>query len=88
MLINIGPEWVWIKGYYEMAKLEFDGQVGIENEFDVVPFYEELLKNKYRGLPELTNENGIYCRDSCSTQAWSAATYLEYFYRKANLVNK
>ena len=51
-----------------------------KEELNLYNLLNELEKNEYKGLPELTNENGSYCYDSCSSQAWSAATYLEYFY--------
>ena len=37
----------------------------------------EASTNYWRGLPELTNKDGEYCKDSCRTQAWSAASILE-----------
>eukprot|EP00835_Amoeboradix_gromovi_P004743 NODE_390_length_9461_cov_0.447768.p1 type:complete len:1212 gc:universal NODE_390_length_9461_cov_0.447768:6751-3116(-) len=72
-----GPEWTWLKGYYMMALLNVN-----KDDLDIQPYVDELEKNKYKGLPELTNENGGYCKDSCSTQAWSTATILEYYFRK------
>ena len=37
----------------------------------------ELETSHWAGLPELTNENGAYCKDSCRTQAWSMSCVLE-----------
>lgn len=38
---------------------------------------EHIREDKWKGLPELTNENGAYCHDSCDTQAWSTSTILD-----------
>lgn len=38
----------------------------------------QIEKDGWRGLPELTNENGGYCHDSCRTHAWSAGTLLDF----------
>jgi glycogen debranching enzyme len=39
---------------------------------------KHLEQDVWRGLPELTNENGVFCKDSCPTQAWSASTLLDF----------
>eukprot|EP00834_Sanchytrium_tribonematis_P001504 NODE_37_length_35953_cov_1.028037.p17 type:complete len:109 gc:universal NODE_37_length_35953_cov_1.028037:9267-9593(+) len=88
MPTNVGPEWVWVKGYYEMAKFQLQAMLRQDIEIDLQIYNNELAKNEYRGLPELTNEDGSYCYDSCSTQAWSGATLLEFFHKKYKLENK
>ena len=41
---------------------------------------EHVDQSPWRGLTELTNENGEYCSFSSPTQAWSFATLLEILY--------
>jgi len=36
-----------------------------------------LDTSPWAALPELTNENGAECRDSCPSQAWSFSTTLD-----------
>ncbi|KDR65730.1 hypothetical protein GALMADRAFT_81520 [Galerina marginata CBS 339.88] len=83
-----GPEWGWPLGYFLRAYLYFDTRVGQgkEDPTQTLHYLHELLleprrhveKDAWRGLPELTNENGSFCRDSCNTQAWSASTLLDF----------
>ncbi|KAF9557321.1 glycoside hydrolase family 13 protein [Agrocybe pediades] len=83
-----GPEWGWPLGFFLRAYLHFDTRVGMgkEDKKQTLHYLHELLlpakahvqKDPWRGLPELTNENGAFCHDSCPTQAWSASTLLDF----------
>ncbi|XP_067892976.1 glycogen debranching enzyme isoform X1 [Heterodontus francisci] len=83
-----GPEWLWPVGYFLRAKLHFakllEGQLYEDTIYLVKNVlshhYDYLEKSPWKGLPELTNENGGYCPFSCETQAWSIATILEVLY--------
>lgn len=65
-----GPEWIWPRGYYLRAELKI-GQaenrpiLEMKNEIqrNISLLKEHLAASPWRGLPELTNENGAPCRD-------------------------
>ncbi|XP_041133692.1 glycogen debranching enzyme-like isoform X1 [Polyodon spathula] len=83
-----GPEWLWPVGYFLRAKLYFARKLGTEAYNNTVKLVKNVLSRHYvhlersswKGLPELTNENGQYCPFSCESQAWSIATVLEVLY--------
>ncbi|XP_048448186.1 glycogen debranching enzyme, partial [Rhincodon typus] len=83
-----GPEWLWPLGYFLRAKLQFSKMMDQDLYEDtkylvkniLSRHYDYLEKSPWKGLPELTNENGGYCPFSCETQAWSLATILEVLY--------
>ncbi|XP_028588602.2 glycogen debranching enzyme isoform X2 [Podarcis muralis] len=83
-----GPEWLWPIGYFLRAKLYFSKLIGPEIYAKTVYLiknalsrhYVHLERSPWKGLPELTNENGQYCPFSCETQAWSIAVILEVLY--------
>ena len=74
-----GPEWVWPSGFYLISKIKFNNDEEIFNNLckKLIPFEVYIQKDKWSGLPELTNKNGSYCEGSCPTQAWSIATIIE-----------
>ncbi|KAJ8515736.1 hypothetical protein ONZ45_g6896 [Pleurotus djamor] len=83
-----GPEWGWPLGYFLRAYLHFDTLVGegASNPQTTLHYLHRILlaprnhiqNDPWAGLPELTNANGEYCRDSCNTQAWSSSTILDF----------
>ncbi|XP_070513892.1 glycogen debranching enzyme isoform X3 [Cardiocondyla obscurior] len=84
-----GPEWVWPMGYFLRARLHFASLIDdkdalhhtVESTETIISrHFIEASTNHWRGLPELTNKDGSYCKDSCRTQAWSASVMLEVLY--------
>jgi hypothetical protein len=85
-LIFSFKEWLWPVGFFLRARLYFAREVGGEAELRrtaantrslLARHFVELQNSPWRGLPELTNRDGAYCRDSCRTQAWSMGCLLE-----------
>ena len=68
------------EGSVEGAGGDSVGGAGGDSEFYnkvLAPHRAMISSGPYRGLAELTNRNGEFCRGSCPTQAWSAACLLE-----------
>ena len=77
-----GPEWVWLYGYYVMAKHQTKVKQGKTTNpaytLSILSNHMQMIHNsRWRSLPELTNDNGSFCHGSCVSQAWSIATLLE-----------
>jgi glycogen debranching enzyme len=83
-----GPEWGFPLGWFLTAWLRFDRLAGtgptsggsatahhVSNI--LLRLRSHIDTDPWRGLPELCNDNGSYCSDSCNTQAWSASTILD-----------
>ncbi|KAF5317624.1 hypothetical protein D9758_018222 [Tetrapyrgos nigripes] len=85
-----GPEWGWPLGFFLRAYLDFDSRVGAGKEDKdvtlhhlhtlLLPSRNHIQTDPWAGIPELTNEKGQYCRDSCNTQAWSSSTLLDFLH--------
>jgi len=83
-----GPEWLWPVGYFLRAKLYFAKILGPEVLQETLCFIQSYIvkhqlhleESPWCGLPELTNSNGSFCKDSCPIQAWSHGTLLDLLY--------
>ena len=85
-----GPEWVWPSGFYIISKMIFndnEDEIFINLCKRLIPFETYILKNRWSGLPELTNKDGAFCQGSCPTQAWSIATLIEAINELAHKYN-
>lgn len=86
-----GPEWLWPIGFYLRARLHFSklnnclDETVAETWSILTKHLHKIETSHWRGLPELTNENGAFCRDSCHTQAWSMSCVLETLHDLENL---
>ncbi|KAJ3594817.1 hypothetical protein NHX12_004122 [Muraenolepis orangiensis] len=68
--------------YHQGPKLgeeEYQSTVRLVKHF-LSRHYTHLERSPWKGLPELTNEDGQFCPFSCETQAWSVATIMEVLY--------
>ncbi|XP_028289153.1 glycogen debranching enzyme-like [Parambassis ranga] len=83
-----GPEWLWPVGYFLRAKLYFAKKLGGETYDRTVDLVKNILshhaahldRSPWKGLPELTNENGQHCPFSCESRSTSIAAVLEVMY--------
>lgn len=82
---------MWPVGFYLRARLIFASannalkKTVANTKIVLSKHFTELQTSPWRGLPELTNKDGAYCKDSCRTQAWSMSCILEViFHLKTN----
>ncbi|KAJ1607173.1 glycogen debranching enzyme Gdb1p [Cryptosporidium canis] len=87
-----GPEWVWPMGHFLIAKYllvkeKNEKVIGTEKatKFAIsetmkhlINHRNHLISDQWGSLPELTNDNGTLCKDSCFAQAWSIGTILHF----------
>ena len=75
-------------GYFLRAKLIFGLKISSNKSEDIITSIYKTISNHaqflqespWSGLPELTNQNGEECPDSCQVQAWTMATILDLLY--------
>ncbi|TGZ58141.1 hypothetical protein CRM22_009755 [Opisthorchis felineus] len=88
-----GPEWLWPTGYYLRARMLFARILSSNPQYKslvkvtvsecqntLARLDKAIRSTPWRSLPELTNSNGQFCRDSCAAQAWSVGCALEAAY--------
>ena len=82
----LAQEWLWVTGYFLRARLAFAKKLNRLDE-TVTTIHQSLSKHAqalqdspWQGLPELTNEDGADCMDSCPVQAWTMACLLDVLY--------
>ena len=73
-----GPEWVWLYGFYLVAKMNFEGQKLTKRKVmtQLQEHIKYIEKSEWQSLTELTNRNGEENRFSCPAQAWSISSVL------------
>ena len=85
-----GPEWIWPRGFFLRAMLNFDlmrrktAEEKLETYQQVTQrmmgCMEMIRRSPWAGLAELTNYKGSFCADSCPSQAWSASCMIDLFH--------
>ncbi|KAM9969320.1 hypothetical protein ACTFIR_001149 [Dictyostelium discoideum] len=81
-----GPEWVWCYGFFLESIVQFKQFPSISTKNHLINSllieHKLYIQNDKRfSLPELTNREGSFCKDSCDSQAWSIATILASLYQ-------
>ena len=56
---------------------KFSRKINTKQLFDVYHHHKKVAESEWSSLPELTNDNGSFCADSCDSQLWSIAVLLE-----------
>lgn len=79
-------EWLWPVGWLLRAQLTIAPKVGGSEELArtighvkslMANHLTHLLTSPWRSLPELTNAEGAFCKDSNPAQSWSTGCLLE-----------
>ena len=55
----------------------FSRKINHKQLFEVYHHHKQVVESEWSSLPELTNDNGSFCADSCGSQLWSVAIMLE-----------
>lgn len=78
-------------GYFLRARLSFAKKLGkldetVTDTHQSLSAHAQALRDSpWQGLPELTNEGGAECTDSCPVQAWSMACLLDVLHDLSQL---
>ena len=59
------------------SRAKYARKINHRQLFEVYQHYKYIFESEWQSLPELTNDNGSFCQDSCGSQLWSVATLLE-----------
>lgn len=73
-----GPEWVWLYGFYILAKIEFNEEHPTKSMMLALlqPHAKHIYSDEWCSLPEITNKDGERNQFSCNAQAWSISSIL------------
>ena len=60
-----------------ISQEKFSTKINHKQLSDAYNHYKKIQESAWLSLPELTNDNGSFCSESCGSQLWSVATLLE-----------